>query len=166
VRVSCARRTSSCAAIRISTGIFLVMSYYIFMKKSSYEGRQDHIRAWKTPAIETFKNIYADRDFEIHMETSEFTCVCPKTGLPDFAQLVLTYVPDKLCVELKSLKEYLLAYRDQGIFHENAVNKILDDIVAAIKPRRARLEGRFSSRGGIQTTVTRDYSVKPTRKSS
>jgi 7-cyano-7-deazaguanine reductase len=135
------------------------------VKKSSYEGRQDHIRAWKTPAIETFNNIYADRDFEIHMETSEFTCVCPKTGLPDFADLVLTYVPDKLCLELKSFKEYLLSYRDQGIFHENAVNKILDDVVTAIKPRRAHLEGRFSSRGGIQTTVTHEYLAKPANKS-
>jgi 7-cyano-7-deazaguanine reductase len=152
--------------VRFSADILTTIPYNTAMKKSSYEGKQDHIRNWKTPAIETFKNIYADRDYEIHMETSEFTCVCPKTGLPDFAQLVLTYVPDKLCLELKSFKEYLLAYRDQGIFHENAVNKILDDVVAAIKPRRARLEGLFSSRGGIQTTVTRDYSVKPNRKSS
>ncbi len=133
------------------------------MKKSDYEGRQDHIRKWKTPAIEVFKNIYADRDYEIRMETSEFTCVCPKTGLPDFAELVLTYVPDKQCVELKSFKEYLMAYRDQGIFHENAVNKILDDIVAAIQPRKARLEGKFNSRGGIQTTVVREYIAKSKR---
>jgi len=130
------------------------------VKKSSYEGRQEHIRTWKSPAIETFKNVYADRDYEIRMETSEFTCVCPKTGLPDFAELVLTYVPDRLCLELKSFKEYLQAYRDQGIFHENVVNKILDDVVKAIKPRSARLEGRFHSRGGIQTTVVRDYSAR------
>jgi 7-cyano-7-deazaguanine reductase len=133
------------------------------MRKSSYEGRQEHIRRWKTPEIETFKNIYADRDYEIRMETAEFTCVCPKTGLPDFATLILTYVPDKLCLELKSLKEYLVAYRDQGIFHENAVNRIVDDIVAAIKPRSARLEGTFNSRGGIQTTVVREYAEKRVR---
>ncbi len=124
---------------------------------SAYEGRQDHIRGWKTPAIETFSNIYADRDYEITMQTEEFSCVCPKTGLPDFARLILTYTPDTLCIELKSFKEYLLAYRDQGIFHENAVNKIVDDVVAAVKPRALRLEGRFHNRGGIQTTVVREY---------
>lgn len=91
------------------------------------------------------------------METAEFTCVCPKTGLPDFATLVLTYVPDEVCIELKSFKEYLLAYREQGIFHENVVNKIVEDLVRTVKPRRLRLEGRFSSRGGIQTTVVREY---------
>ena len=129
-------------------------------EQSSYEGRQDHIRKWETPTIETFENIYSDRDFEIRMSIPEFTCVCPKTGLPDFAELTLLYVPDKLCIELKSLKEYLLAYRSQGIFHENVVNKVLDDIVAAAKPRRARLEGAFNARGGIQTTVVREYSSK------
>lgn len=148
----------------ISSGILPGAAYNVVMKKSSYEGRQDKIRGWKTPTIETFKNIYPDRDYEIRMETAEFTCVCPKTGLPDFAELVLIYVPDKLCIELKSFKEYLLAYRDVGIFHENAVNKILDDIIFAVKPRRARLEGRFNNRGGIQTTVSRDFSSKPRRQ--
>jgi len=127
-------------------------------EQSSYEGRQDQIREWETPAIETFENVYPERDFEIRMSIPEFTCVCPKTGLPDFAVLTLIYVPDKACLELKSLKEYLLAYRNQGIFHENVVNKVLDDIVSAVKPRRARLEGIFNARGGIQTTVIRDYS--------
>lgn len=127
------------------------------MTDSTYEGRQDHIRDWKTPPIESFQNIYSDRDYEITMVTNEFSCVCPKTGLPDFAELTLTYVPDLLCVELKSFKEYLLGYRNQGIFHENAVNKILDDIVAAVRPRGARLEGRFNERGGIATTVMREY---------
>lgn len=126
-------------------------------KTSQYEGRQDHIREWKTPAIETFRNIYPDRDYEVTMQTEEFTCVCPKTGLPDFAHLVLTYIPDEECIELKSFKEYLLAYRDQGIFHENVVNKIIEDIVSAVKPRSLRLEGRFNNRGGIQTTVVREY---------
>lgn len=127
------------------------------MTDSSYDGRQEHIREWKTPTIEVFRNIYGDRDYEVRMETAEFSCVCPKTGLPDFATLILVFVPDELCVELKSFKEYLLAYRNQGIFHENVVNKVTDDIVAAINPRRLRLEGRFNNRGGITTTVVREY---------
>jgi 7-cyano-7-deazaguanine reductase len=124
---------------------------------SSYEGRQDDIRNWKTPPIETFRNIYPDREYEIRMSTDEFTCVCPRTGLPDFAVLTLTYVPDQLCLELKSFKEYLMAYRQKGIFHENVVNRVLDDVIAATKPRKARLEGKFNSRGGVQTTVVREY---------
>ena len=127
------------------------------MTDSTYEGRQDEIRSWQTPAIETFANIYPDRDYEIRMTIGEFTCVCPKTGLPDFAELRLSYVPNNLCLELKSFKEYLLAYRNQGIFHENVVNKILDDIIRIARPRRARLEGVFNNRGGIQTTVVREY---------
>lgn len=126
-------------------------------QEQSYEGRQDDIRDWSTPPIETFRNIYPDREYEIRMQTDEFTCVCPKTGLPDFANLTLVYVPDQFCIELKSFKEYLMAYRQKGIFHENVVNRIVDDIVAAIKPRRVHLEGRFNSRGGIQTTVIREY---------
>lgn len=129
------------------------------MSESTYDGRQDGIREWQTPAIETFENIYADREYEICMTIPEFTCVCPKTGLPDFGELRLNYVPDKRCLELKSLKEYLLAYRDKGIFHENVVNKVLDDIVAACHPRRARLEGVFNARGGIQTTVVREMRI-------
>ncbi|MGB5105209.1 MAG: preQ(1) synthase [Candidatus Zixiibacteriota bacterium] len=127
------------------------------MTDSSYEGRQDTIREWKTPEIESFRNIYPDRDYEIRMETNEFSCVCPKTGLPDFATLVLTFVPNELCIELKSFKEYLLAYRNRGIFHENVVNHVSDDIIRAIKPRRLRVEARFNNRGGIQTTVVREY---------
>lgn len=130
------------------------------MTESSYEGRQDKIRDWKTPEIETFRNIYVDRDYEIRMETNEFSCVCPKTGLPDFATLILSFVPDESCIELKSFKEYLLAYRNQGIFHENVVNRVSDDIIRAIQPRSLRLEGRFNNRGGIQTTVVREYSSK------
>lgn len=127
------------------------------MTDSQYEGRQNQIRDWQTPAIETFANIYPDRDYEIRMTIGEFSCICPKTGQPDYAQLLLIYVPDKLCIELKSFKEYLLAYRNTGIFHENVVNKVLDDIVRTVSPRRARLEGVFNSRGGIQTTVVRDW---------
>jgi len=130
------------------------------MAAESYKDLQDEIRDWPTPAIETFANIYPDRDYEITMSIPEFTCVCPRTGLPDFAKLQLTYVPDQQCIELKSFKEYLLAYRNKGIFHENVVNKVVDDVVAAIKPRRVQLVGIFNSRGGIQTTVTRDYSAQ------
>lgn len=127
------------------------------MPNQSYDERQDDIRDWKTPPIETFENIYPDREYEICMTIPEFTCVCPKTGLPDFGELRLTYLPNKRCVELKSLKEYLLAFRDKGIFHENVVNRVLDDIVAAANPRRAKLIGVFNTRGGIQTTVTREW---------
>ena len=126
-------------------------------REAGYEGRQDKIRKLKLPAIETFKNIYADRDFEVAMTIPEFTCVCPKTGLPDFAELSLVYVPDARCIELKSFKEYLLAFRDLGIFHENVVNRVLDDVVKACKPRRATLTGVFNPRGGIQTTVRREF---------
>lgn len=133
--------------------------FHAVMTDSSYEGLQSDIRDWKTPVIEHFENIYPDRDYEVRMSVTEFTCICPNTGLPDFATLILTYVPDKLCVELKSFKEYLLAYRNKGIFHENVVNRVLDDVVATIKPRRASLEGVFHSRGGIQTTVRREYTA-------
>ncbi len=130
------------------------------MNKKGYKGLQGDIRAWKTPAIDTFENIYGDRDYEITMTTPEFSCICPKTGLPDFAELTLTFVPNKNCLELKSFKEYLLCFRGKGIFHENVINKIVDDIVATINPRRIRLEGKFNSRGGIQTTVVREYSSR------
>ncbi len=127
------------------------------MKNSGYEGRQDGIRTWVTPTIDTFDNLYRDREYEITMSIPEFTCVCPKTGLPDFATLTLTYYPDQKCIELKSFKEYTLAFRNQGIFHENVVNKMVDDIVASIKPRKLKLVGVFNARGGIKTTVTRNY---------
>jgi len=118
-----------------------------------YEGLQDHIRGLELPAIETWENQYPDRDYRIRIEIPEFTCICPKTGLPDFATLTLEYVPDRLCVELKSFKLYIVAYRNVGIFHEHAANKILDDFVAAVRPRGAELTGVFNARGGIATTV-------------
>ncbi|KAA3635813.1 MAG: NADPH-dependent 7-cyano-7-deazaguanine reductase QueF [Calditrichaeota bacterium] len=129
------------------------------MNESSYEGKQDDIRDWQTPEIETFDNIYPDRDYSITMTIPEFTCVCPKTGLPDFAQLTLHYAPAEKCIELKSFKEYLLVYRNKGIFHENVVNKVIDDLAAAINPKQMKLVGVFNSRGGIQTTVQREYSA-------
>lgn len=124
---------------------------------SSYEGKQQDILSLKLPAIETFANIYPDRDYTITMTIPEFTCVCPKTGLPDFATLTLEYVPDQRCLELKSFKEYLLAFRSLGIFHENVVNRIIDDVTGTCSPRKAKLTGLFNTRGGIQTTVMREY---------
>jgi len=104
------------------------------------------------PALETWPSQYAE-EYEVTISVPEFTSICPKTGLPDFATLVVTYVPDALCVELKSLKEYLLAYRNLGIFNENVVNRVLADRVAATRPRRMAVRGVFTPRGGIQTTV-------------
>ena len=109
------------------------------------------------PAIETWPNQYEGREYTVEISCPEFTCVCPKTGLPDFATLELTYVPDKRCLELKSFKLYLLEYRGLGIFNEHVVNKVLDDVVAAARPVRAQLEGRFTARGGITTTVRASY---------
>ncbi len=104
------------------------------------------------PALETWPSQYAD-DYEIVITAPEFTSICPKTGLPDFATLTVTYVPDRACVELKSLKEYLLGYRALGIFNENVVNRVLVDLAAAVRPRRMTVRGVFTPRGGIQTTV-------------
>ena len=110
-----------------------------------------------TAALETFPNPRPERDYEIEIRCPEFTSLCPKTGLPDFGEIRITYVPDTKCVELKSLKYYLVDYRNQGIFYEAATNKILDDLVAACRPRRMTVTGAFSVRGGITTTVTAEY---------
>jgi 7-cyano-7-deazaguanine reductase len=107
--------------------------------------------------LETFPNPSPRRDYRIEMEVPEFTCLCPKTGQPDFATLKLQYIPDRLCVELKSLKLYIWAYRDQGAFHEAVTNRILDDLVAATRPRYMRLEARFNVRGGIWTAVVAEH---------
>jgi len=104
------------------------------------------------PEIETWPNQYPDYEIEIVMP--EFTSVCPKTGLPDFGRVVLRYVPDRLCLELKSYKMYLLAYRDLGIFQENVVNRVLRDVVKAAKPVSATVVGEFTPRGGLATVVT------------
>ena len=109
------------------------------------------------PNIETWANQYAGREYTVEISCPEFTCVCPKTGLPDFATLVLTYVPDKRCLELKSFKLDLLEYRNLGIFNEHVVNKVLDDMVRAAQPVRAQVEGRFNARGGITTAVRASY---------
>ena len=107
--------------------------------------------------LETFDNPQPDRDYTIHMEIPEFTCLCPKTGQPDFATLFIDYVPDRLCVELKSLKLYVWSFRDQGTFHEAVTNRILDDLVALLAPRFLRILARFNMRGGIHTTVTAEH---------
>ena len=107
--------------------------------------------------LETFENQCPERNYSIQIVCPEFTSVCPKTGQPDFGTLVLTYVPDRLCVELKSLKMYLQQFRNEGIFYEHVTNRILDDLVARVRPRRMKLEAQFTPRGGISTTVTARY---------
>ena len=107
--------------------------------------------------LETFPNPKPGRDYEIRFSCPEFTCVCPRTGQPDFATLRIKYVPDETCVELKSLKLYLWSYRDEGHFHEAVTNRILDDLVQATRPRRMEVEGDFYVRGGIHTVVTARY---------
>lgn len=108
-------------------------------------------------SLETFPNPQPGRDYEIEIRCPEFTSVCPKTGLPDFGELVIRYVPDQACLELKALKYYLIGFRNEGIFYEAVTNRILDDLVAACRPRRMTVTGDFSARGGIKTTVTASY---------
>ena len=107
--------------------------------------------------IDTFPNPRSERNYEIAIHCPEFTSICPKTGLPDFGEIRITYVPNQLCVELKALKYYLIEYRNRGIFYEAATNQILDDLVAACRPRRMTVVGNFSARGGITTSVTAIY---------
>ena len=110
--------------------------------------------------IETFPNPRPERNFEIAIRCPEFTSVCPMTGLPDFGEIRITYVPEAACVELKSLKYYFIEFRNRGIFYEQVTNQILDDLVAAIAPRRMTVVGDFSVRGGISTVVTATYESK------
>jgi len=107
--------------------------------------------------LEVFPNPQPGRDYTIHFRIPEFTCLCPKTGQPDFAELRIDYIPDRLCVELKSLKLYVWSFRDQGAFHEAVTNEILADLVAATAPRFMRLLAEFGVRGGIYTTVVAEY---------
>ncbi len=116
-------------------------------------------RKLKLPAIAVWENQYR-RDYNIKIVLPEFTCICPKTGLPDFGTITINYIPDKHCLELKSLKHYLLCYRNAGIFMENTVNKILDDVVKYAKPKKASLTGEFTPRGGLATTVEAVYDKK------
>lgn len=108
-------------------------------------------------SLETFPNQFPDRDYEVEISCPEFTAVCPKTGQPDFGTILITYAPGGTVLELKSLKLYLFGYRDRGIFYEHVVNTILDDLVAACKPRRLRVIGQFTPRGGIASRVTAVY---------
>jgi 7-cyano-7-deazaguanine reductase len=113
--------------------------------------------AQPTKALETFPNPNTQRDFHIHMEIPEFTCLCPKTGQPDFAVIYLDYIPDALCVELKSLKLYMWSFRDEGCFHESVTNQILDDLVLATQPKFMRVTAKFYVRGGVFTNVVAEH---------
>ena len=108
--------------------------------------------------LEIFRNPYPRRDYDIEMDCPEFTCLCPKTGQPDFATIRICYVPDEFCVELKSLKLYLWSYRNEGAFHEAVTNRILDDLVKATKPRHMSVEADFFVSGGIHTVISVNYS--------
>jgi 7-cyano-7-deazaguanine reductase len=127
-------------------------------KKRTYKGLQENIRKAELPEIEVWENKYRDKEYLIKSDTAEFTCICPKTGLPDFAHIFMEYSPDRWCVELKSFKEYLAAYRQLGIFHEHVVNRILEDLTKSCKPRWMKVRGVFNVRGGISTTVEAEYS--------
>jgi 7-cyano-7-deazaguanine reductase len=109
--------------------------------------------------LETFPNPRPGRDYEISMECPEFTCVCPRTGQPDFATIRIRFVPHQLCIELKSLKLYLWSFRDEGAFHEDVINRILDDLVRACRPKSMTVVGDFNVRGGIHTVVTANYTM-------
>jgi 7-cyano-7-deazaguanine reductase len=115
--------------------------------------------------LETFPNPAPKRDYRIHMEIPEFTCLCPMTGQPDFATLTLDYIADRTCVELKALKLYVWSFRDEGHFHEAVTNRMLDDLVRATKPRWMRLEAKFNVRGGIYTTIVAEHVKKGFRRS-
>ena len=128
------------------------------MKKKRDGYTESHARSGldaKLPAIETWPNQF--KGYEITIEVPEYTAICPKTGLPDFGTIRIIYMPDKLCVELKSLKLYIHAYRNLGIFYENAVNRILRDLVAACRPVHARVIGEFAARGGLQSVIEAHY---------
>ena len=107
--------------------------------------------------LETFDNVIPERDYTIHIETPEFTCLCPKTGQPDFATIKIDYVPDQRCIELKSYKLYIWSFRDEGTFHEVVTNQILSDLVAACEPRFMRVTGVFNVRGGVYTTIVAEH---------
>jgi 7-cyano-7-deazaguanine reductase len=109
--------------------------------------------------LETFENQFPDRDYQIEIVSPEFTSVCPRTGQPDFGTLTITYIPDKKCVELKSLKFYLQSFRNQGIFYEHVTNTILDDLVAVIQPRWMKIVAAFNARGGMTENVTVKYTA-------
>jgi 7-cyano-7-deazaguanine reductase len=123
---------------------------------------KDQNSATRSPRreLETFNNPNPGRDYSIRIRIPEFTCLCPKTGQPDFATLFLDYIPEAACVELKSLKQYIWSFRDEGAFHEAVTNEMLEDLAAALKPRYARLTARFNVRGGIYTTVVATHQAE------
>lgn len=110
--------------------------------------------------LEVFRNPYPVREYTVNIECPEFTCLCPKTGQPDFAEIRIRYIPDEFCVELKSLKLYLWSFRNEGAFHEKVTNEILDDLVKATRPRQMTIEADFNVRGGIHTVITAEYSKR------
>ena len=113
-----------------------------------------------SPAVETFPNPSPGRDYRIDIRCPEFTSVCPKTGLPDFGEIRITYVPDQMCLELKALKYYMIDFRNRGMFYEAVTNQILDDLVASCQPRRMTVVGDFTVRGGLKTVVTASYTAQ------
>ncbi len=131
--------------------------YAIRNTKSTYEGLQGNIRNLRTPKIEVWKNQYPDKIYTITLEIPQFTCICPKTGLPDFATIKIEYSPHRYCIELKSFKLYTIFYRNLGIFHEHVINKMLEDFVKACNPHWVKITGEFNPRGGIKTTVTAEH---------
>jgi len=126
-------------------------------KKSSYEGLQSKVKVMRAPEIEVWKNLFPEKPYTIILDVPEFTCICPKTGLPDFAVIKIEYSPDKYCIELKSFKMYTIFWRNVGIFHENVINRMMEDFIKASDPKFLKITGTFNPRGGITTTVTREY---------
>ena len=127
------------------------------LSRAAFHRRLPGVSTRPNRILETIANPNPERNYVIRFECPEFTCLCPKTGQPDFAVIRIEYVPDQLCVELKSWKLYLWSYRDEGAFHEAVTNRLLDDLVGAVKPRRARIEAAFNVRGGIHTVVIAEY---------
>ena len=125
---------------------------------------ENKAKCYNFDVLETFPNPRPARDYEIEIHCPEFTSVCPKTGLPDFGEIIITYVPDQKCLELKALKYYMIEFRNKGIFYEAVTNQILDDLVASCSPRRMTVIGDFSVRGGISTTVTASYEQASRKK--
>jgi 7-cyano-7-deazaguanine reductase len=131
------------------------------MISETYEGRQEHIPNLELPEIETWTFQYPNTDTVLTINIPEFTCICPKTGLPDFATLVIEYRPQELCLELKSLKEFMGSFRNLGIFHEHVVNRVLNDCAKSCQPVWMKVSGVFNARGGIQTTAMATYNKEP-----
>ncbi len=118
----------------------------------------EHAQKWHDrPEIEAWPNQFSDRDYTISIKIPEFTCLCPKTGQPDFATIYIDYDPDELCMELKSLKLYMQSYRDQGVFHENVANLIRDDVIKSCNPRKLTVRAEFNVRGGVYAEVVTKY---------